>query len=189
MHLVGILSSRFAHDARSQEHKTLSQFVLQYFLLFHCSCFYTNAPHCYIIRTLALLFRIFIGEERAELLKGICKLWLWNELTLIHFVVDLNATEPKGILNFSPIHFCISILILIWFTFGDGLPVSPVMIYVNRPTRWSIDNAQHFYLEGIWCVYRCYRLYESDTLFWHRQHKEVWDQAASFNCDGIISLT
>ena len=48
---------------------TRSQFVNFYFST--AAVFYSNAPHCYLIRTLPVLF---IGEKRAELLKGICKL-------------------------------------------------------------------------------------------------------------------
>ena len=32
MHLAGILSSRFAHDARSQEHKVEQVFIVKYFV-------------------------------------------------------------------------------------------------------------------------------------------------------------
>jgi len=32
LHLAGILSSRFAHDARSQEHKVEQVFIVKYFV-------------------------------------------------------------------------------------------------------------------------------------------------------------
>jgi len=45
---------------------------------------------------------ISIGEKRAELLKGICKLWLWNELYSASFCGGSKCNRTQRDTEFFP---------------------------------------------------------------------------------------
>jgi hypothetical protein len=132
---------------------TLSEFAI--FSLFHCSCFYSNAPHCYVICILPLLLHISIGEKSAELLKGICKLWLWNELYSDTFCGGSKCNRAQRDSEFFPdaslyINFNLNLIYFwLWTTCepSDDICKSPnTLVYRQCPAFVSGRHIVRLYV-------------------------------------------